>query len=183
MSEMKSAWEIALEKTQKLEKASPEELRRQKEEEQAAVAQALAQKLLDGLDLRSWEIEFEKQPPESREFIKGRLLVHLREAINLEDWDKSRRSLSGVRFLRRDTDLQAVEQKLEELRHEYTQAREALKHELEQPNLARLLQVGISGSAIADTNPLADPHGQKRLKEVSGPYDERLQEIKRELPS
>ena len=60
MGEIKSAWEIALEKVDKLGELSPEELKRQKEEKYALIGQALADKYLGGLDLWQLDVELDK---------------------------------------------------------------------------------------------------------------------------
>ena len=54
MGEIKSAWEIAVERVEGLGKLSPEELRRQKEEEYALIGQVLADKYLGGLGF--WQL-------------------------------------------------------------------------------------------------------------------------------
>ena len=69
MGEIKSAWELAMEKVEKLGKLSPEELRRQKEDKCGSIGQVLAEKYLSGSSLRELKTELDKQKGEERELV------------------------------------------------------------------------------------------------------------------
>ena len=112
MGEMKSAWEIAMERAEKLGKASPEELKQQQEEKYNSIAQSLTEKILNGLDLRHWETDLEKHPTEDRAPLKQKVLYCLAEAIDLEDNEKSRNSIAGIRYLRKEAPSQAIEEQI-----------------------------------------------------------------------
>jgi hypothetical protein len=81
MGEIKSAWEIAMERAEKLGKLSPEELKRQREKEYAVIGQALAEKYLGGLDLRQLEVDLDKYEGEKREWVKKMAMVKLAQSI------------------------------------------------------------------------------------------------------
>jgi hypothetical protein len=181
MGEMKSAWEIAMEKTANLEKASPEELKERKEEEHASIAQALADKLLGGLEGRHFEIELERHPPEDHPLLRQGVVLRLAEAIDLTDDETSRDAVTAIRYLRREAAEQAVEDQITELLNEHEQACEQLKQDLEKGVSERLVKLGISGSALNSVNPLADADGRQRLEELGFPFDERLKRLKQGL--
>lgn len=181
MSEMKSAWEIAMEKAEKLGKASPEELRRQQEEKYALIGQNIADNFLGGLNGRYLEIELDKYPADDREVLIRKIISSLAEAIELGDFDKSQTCLSGIHYLRKEQDTQALEEQISELFEEYGQARENLRQEFEKRSCESLRQLGISGSAIAAINPLADAEGEERLEDLARPYEDRLTRLRPEL--
>jgi len=181
MSEMKSAWQIAMEKTEKIEKASPQELMREKEERYAQVAKALAEKLLLGLDGRHWQVEFEKYPAEDRDLLRQKVISHLAYTIEIGDPMKLDRTLSGIRHLKKDRAVQTVEDEIKRLFEEYAQAQQSLRHELDKQVWESLGQLGISGNAIAEVNYLADAEGKRRLQKIAAPYNEKLTRFKREL--
>jgi len=54
VGEIKSAWELAMEKAERLGKLSPDERSRQKEEEYRSIGQTLVEKYLAGLGL--WQL-------------------------------------------------------------------------------------------------------------------------------
>lgn len=178
---MKSAWEIAMEKAEKLGKASPEELRRQQEEKYALIGQNIADNFLGGLNGRYLEIELDKYPADDREVLIRKIISSLAEAIELGDFDKSQTCLSGIHYLRKEQDTQALEEQISELFEEYGQARENLRQEFEKRSCESLRQLGISGSAIAAINPLADAEGEERLEDLARPYEDRLTRLRPEL--
>jgi hypothetical protein len=181
MSEMKSAWEIAMEKTDKLGKPSPEELKQQHEEKYALIGQSIADKFLGGLNGRYLEIELDKYPADDRKVLIREIISSLAEAIELGDFDKSQTCLSGIRYLRKEQDTQALEEQISEVFEEYGQAQENLRQELERHSCESLRQLGISGSAIATINPLADAEGEERLEDLARPYEDRLTRLRLEL--
>ena len=181
MSNMKSTLEIAMEKADRLGKASPEELRRQQEEKLSLIAGTLAEKLLSGLDLSHWEMELGKYPVAERDSIIHKIIPFLVKAIDLEDYEKSRNSLAGISRLRKGEVEQGIQEQLERLFEEYGEAQAALKGELEEQAWEKLRQIGISGKAIKEIDPLADPEGRQGLKKLIPHFDERLNKLKQEL--
>src|SRR4030042_5296543 len=153
MSEMKSAWEIAMEKAEKVGKASPEELKQHRQEKYAQIAQSLIEKILAGLDARHWNLELDKYPAEDRALLTGNVILSLAKAIDLEDEEKSRNSLAGLRYLRKGSSPQDFEDRVTELLDEYRQAKSALEKDLEQDVWASLENLGISGSTISNVSP------------------------------
>jgi len=86
MSELKSAWEIAQEKANKLGKLSAEELQRQREEECRQIGQGIAQRYLDNPESLSLDIELNKHPEEGRGLIRKAVASHLIQALDLSSW-------------------------------------------------------------------------------------------------
>ena len=181
MSEMKSAREIAMEKTEKLGKPSPEEVKQQQEEKYALIGQSIADKFLGGLNGRYLEIELEKYPADDREVLIREIVSALAEAIELGDYDKSQACLSGIRYLQKEQDTQALEGQINKVFDEYRRAQENLRQELERHSCESLCQLGISGSAITTINPLADAECEERLEDLARPYEDRLTRLRLEL--
>ena len=77
MGDIKSAWEIALEKTEKLGKLSPEELREQRRQELAPVGRGLADRYLAGLGLWQLKVELDRYKGEEKTLVTEALVSGL----------------------------------------------------------------------------------------------------------
>jgi len=86
MSELKSAWEIAQEKANKLGKLSSQEIQRQREQKCRQIAEATAQKYLDSAEPLNLATELNNYPLEERDLIGRAILNHLIQAMGLESW-------------------------------------------------------------------------------------------------
>ena len=93
MGELKSAWEIAQEKANKLGKLSSEEERRQREEKCRQIGQAMAQRWLDGSQGQNLAAEINNYPEEEKSLIKQAIIDYLIEAI---DFQSSKSGMSGL---------------------------------------------------------------------------------------
>ncbi len=181
MGEIKSAWEIALEKTEKLGKLSAEELRRQKEEEYTLIGQVLANKYLGGLDLWQLEVELDKYRGEERNSISKAVASKLAQAIELGNRERLRKVMGGVSYLRQNGTIKEVSNEIEQLFQEYEQAEQKEREEIEESAKGILHQLRISGSAIKAINPKAISRWQQDLDQLAQPYKERLEQLKQKL--
>jgi hypothetical protein len=181
MGEMKSAWEIAMEKTERLGKLSPAEIRKQKEERCIPLGKALADKYLDGLTLRQLEIELDKYEGEERELVSQAAISRLGEATKLGEYEKLERSLEGLSYLKPGGNKEEIGNRMRKLFQEYAQVEGKKREEMEKRGRETLHQLRISGEAIKAINRRADVEGQQILEEIAQPYEERLKELKREL--
>jgi hypothetical protein len=156
MGEIKSAWEIAMEKVEKLGKLPPEELRRQKEKKYALIGQALADKYLGGLDL--WQ-----------------------QAIELRNYERLARIMEGISYLKEGGKVGEIAEEIKQLLQEYKQAEQKEKEEMEKSGRGILHQLRISGNAIGAVNPKAIGEWQQELDRLAQPYRDRLEPLRQRL--
>jgi hypothetical protein len=183
VGEIKSAWELAMEKVDKLGKLSPEELRQQKEDKCRSVGQALTEKYLSGSSLRDLKIELDKHKGEERELVRAALASKLIDAIELGDPERLAKvveAISGLK-LRSEDGLPAARGEIEGLFAEYREAEQKKKREVETAARGVLHQLRISGSAIGGVNPEVVPEWKSELDKIAQPYRERLGDMKAKL--
>ena len=185
MGEIKSAWELAMEKVEKLGKLSPEELRRQKEEKYGSIGQGLAEKYLTGLALRDVKIELDKYKGEERELVRAALASKLIDAIELGDAERLSKVLEGISELNLKSreGLAGIRAEIEQLFAECREAEQKKRREVETAARGVLHQLRISGSAIGSVNPEVVPEWKNELDKIALPYRERLDSLKARLRS
>jgi hypothetical protein len=181
MGEIKSAWEIAMEKAEKLEKLPPEELRRQKEEKYTSIGQVLVDKYLGGLDLWQLEVELDKYSGEERDILRDMAASKLAESINLGSYEGLDRIIKGISYLKQGVDIRETGEEIEQLFREYQQVEQKEKEEIEKSAREILHQLRISGSAIGGVNPKAIGEWQQELDRLAQPYRERLETLRQRL--
>jgi hypothetical protein len=183
VGEIKSAWELAMEKVDKLGKLSPEELRRQQEEKCGSIGKGLAERYLSGLALRDLKLELDKHKGEERELVSTALASDLIDAIELGDAErlaKVEEAISGLK-LKAKEGLAAISGEIEQLFAEYREADQKKRREVETAARGVLHQLRISGSAIGNVNPEVVPEWKSELDKIAQPYCERLDDIKARL--
>ncbi len=111
MGEIKSAWELAMEKVDKLGKLSPEELRQQKEDKCRSIGQGLAEKYLSGSSLRDLKLELDRHKGEEGELVRVALASKLIDAIELGDAERLAKVVEAISELkpRAKTDCRLLE--------------------------------------------------------------------------
>jgi len=181
MDRIKSALEIALEKTAHLERASAEELRRQKEEEFVTLARGIVQKYLRGeYKLKDLASALERYP--ERALMAQTLWERLVAAVSLENCEAV---FEGLEFLA--SDKKAVRQASarakeisKELRLEKERRLPVLKDRVEQSIRRELSQQGIAGSSVEVDVELAQ-QWQQGLQEFEALLQTRLELVKESL--
>jgi hypothetical protein len=181
MDRIKSALEIAMEKTAHLERASAEELRRQKEEELVTLARGIVQKYLrDEYKLKDLANAPERYP--ERELMSQALWEQLVAAICLEN---CKAVFEGLEFLA--TDKEAVRQATatakeisQEFRLEKKRRLHGLKEKVEQSIRQELSQQGIAGSSV-EIDVESAPQWQQGLQELEALFQSRLELVKESL--
>jgi hypothetical protein len=180
VGEIKSAWELAMEKVEKLGKLSPEELQRQKAEKCGSIGQGLAEKYLSGLALRDLKLELDKHKGEERDLVSTALASRLIDAIELGDAErlaKVEEAISGLKLKAKER-LAAFSGEIEQLFAEYREAEQKKRREVETAAKGVLHQLRISGSAIGSVNPEVVPEWKNELDKIAQPYRERLESLK-----
>lgn len=141
---IKSAWEIAMEKVEKMGELSPEEKREMKEKEYAPKGKTIAERFLDGvIASRYLEVELQKLKGEEREILEKAVLERFKEAIKIEDLVRSQKALEGISTLGKD--VADFKDKLPLLYQEYQAKIEGAERESEN-------RLKISGSALGEIN-------------------------------
>jgi hypothetical protein len=181
MGEIKSAWEIAMEKAEKLGKLPPEELRRQKEEKYASIGQALVHKYLGGLDLWQFGVELDKYSGEERTLLEEIAISKLAQSIDLESHERLIRIIDGISYLKQGIDIREIGEEIEQLFREYEQVEQKEREEMEKSARGILHRLRISGSAIGAVNPRAIGEWQRELDRIAQPYRERLEQLRQRL--
>lgn len=179
--EIRSTLEIALEKAEKLGKASKEELWLMNLEEEA---QRLAAKFLRE-ELENWEEKMKsllenKNSNERKAIIKGLVKVFLRNIVlpqteyQLKD---SKRALTGLKIVfKKVPEMDKLCKEVEKLITQYKSHREAIYRELAKRFSAEveMLQQAISEQLGAEVQ--VDPESHPRFKEEWNKIRERLDE-------
>ena len=183
VGEIKSAWELAMEKVEKLGKLSPEGLQRQKTEKCGSIGQGLAERYLGGMPLRDLKLELDKHKGEERELVRAALASKLIDTIELGDAERLSKVIEGISELKlksRD-DLAGIKAEVEQLFGEYREAEQKKRREVDVAARGVLHQLRISGSAIGGVNPEVVPEWKNELDKIAQPYRERLDGMKARL--
>jgi len=180
VGEIKSAWELAMEKVEKLGKLSPEELQRQKTEKFGSIGQGLAEKYLSGLTLRDLKLELDKHKGKERELVRAALASKLIDAIELGDAERLSKVIEAISELNLKSreGLAGIRAEIEQLFGEYREAEQKKRREVETAARGVLHQLRISGSAIGSVNPEVVPEWKSELDRIAQPYRERLGSLK-----
>lgn len=181
MGELKSAWEIAMEKAEKLGRLSPEELQMHNQERYALVGRALAEKYLAGLDARRLDLELDKYNGEEKATVSQVVLSRLIEAIELGNYERLKKIAEAIFLLKQDSKAREMEETIKGLFDEYVEAEQEQEAEIERRGREILRQLGISGGAIAAINPRTRDEWQQSLDGITQAFHEKLNQLNQEL--
>jgi len=196
MGELKSAWEIAQEKANRLGKLSAKEKEQQRKQKCHQIGQGLAQKWLDNPETLSLTTELNKRPEEEQELVKKAILSHLIQAIDLKG--RSGATLDPARYSRSGEDKPRLEkisqeivslepksqpiiEEITKLMQEYDAAERKTRQELESKTMETLHQLRISGTAVGALNIEATPQWQQAQQRLVEALEPRLNSLKQEL--
>jgi len=185
MDEMKSAFDRALERADRLGKLSPEEAKRRKEEEYTPVGRALVDRYLGHGYVQFLEEEANRFGGEEKDIVRKAALSRLVEAIDLGNYEASERAMEGVLALGGGKLIGEVRQQIKDLLAEYEKAEEAgyeeQRGEVERQERELLHQLRISGSAVGEINLEASETWREFSREIYSQFDQRLQQLKEQL--
>jgi hypothetical protein len=182
MSEMKSAWELAQERANRLGKLSPQEKEEQDRQTYRQIGQALAQKLLDGSPGLDVAAELSKYAENGREAIERAIVEHLVEAIELtaaKSVDSAKGIIEAIGSLK--PELQLMAEEIGQLIQEYELAQQKLRQELEGITRETLHQLRISGTAVGAINIEDNPQWQTARQGLVESFAPRLNALKQAL--
>ena len=181
MGEIKSAWEIAQEKADKLGELSPEEKKRQKEDRCRLIGKSLAEKYLSQHDIRLLEAELSKHSAHDKDAIRQAAIHRLIESIDLRYTLTLDKISQGILSLANTATVVETLGKIKELFQEYGETENREKQETEKAGREILHQLRISGSAIGQINIRANKEWQEKLSSLAHPFEARLSNLKQEL--
>lgn len=183
MDELKSAFDRAMERAERVGELSPEEMRERKEAEFTPVGRAVAERYLEHGHESLFVEDVNKHAGDEGDIIKRAALVRLVESIALSDYEMAERAMKGVLTLSGEVG-GIIESMLglfqdfgEEVQRKYSSERGKL--DAEEREL--LHQMRISGSAVGQINLAASESWGRIYREFSAPFVERLEALKAEL--
>ena len=189
MSELKSAWEIALEKSNKLGKPSAEEEQRYLEEKYRQIGTAIVRKYLDdprgspesssGLNSQLEAYSEKGKNPIIKNLIRRAALNELIAALDLKNSMNATAICQGIASLRPES--QPVLDQVTQLVQEYEQARGETRRELENKGKEVLHRLRISGTAVGDTNIEDSTEWQEKQQLLMATFAPKLDSLKQEL--
>lgn len=181
MGEIKSSWEIAMEKLGKLKELTPDELKKQEEERYTQIGKALAERYLQTLTLRQLEVELGKYGNAEKELLSRIVASSLPPALDLGNYDRLEKVVKGITYLeQRELPAELVEG-IKNLFREYDEAKKKAAEEVGRSGAEVLSQLGISGSAIARVNIKATPDSSQIWDRTAQPFHDRLEGLKQNL--
>ena len=181
MGEIKSAREIAQEKASQLGKLSPEERKGQRQDKCRLIGKSLADKYLSQYDTRLLETELNKHGAQDKNLIIQAAVHQLIEGINLKHGSSLDKISQGILTLTNIKKAIETLSKMKELFQEYEEAESRERQEIEKAGKEILHQLRVSGTAISQINIRAKEEWEKRLTQLAGPFEERLNDLKQEL--
>jgi len=182
MGELKSAWELAQERANRLGKLSAEEKEQQQRQEYRQIGQALAQKWMDNSRRPDVTAELGKHEEEEREIIRQAIIEHLVEPIGFADAqaiDNMKLVIQAISSLK--PELQPKAEETGQLVQEYEAAEQSIRQELEGSYRATLHQLRISGTAVGAINIEANPQWQSARQGLVESLAPRLDALKQAL--
>jgi hypothetical protein len=185
MGDMKSAFEKALEKVDKLGKLSPEEMREREEAEYTPIGRAIAERFLGHGHNKILLEEVERYSGDEKGIVVRATLSRLVEAIDLTSGDLIQRSLDGLLALKGEERIGETIDSIRILSAEYQEEREQ-EYEREKENIEKserelLHQLRITGSAVGAVNPKASESQSLVYGQLNSRFNERLETLKYEL--
>ena len=182
MGELKSAWEIAQERANRLGKLSAEEEEQQARQRCDQIGQVLAQKWLDSSQQLDISAELKKHKEAERNIIKQAIIEHLAEAIELtatQDISRMKKAIEGIGSL--GPELLPKAEEMGKLVQEYEEAEQKIRQELESNYGETLHKLRISGTAVDAINIEATPEWQPARQELLEVFIPRLNDLRQGL--
>ena len=177
MGEMKSTWDIVLEKTKTVEITSKDREQIKRAELDAKI-HAILNRYMDSQGNREYlKDELERLREEEREVVKRELLLQLMDSIDLAKDNGT--AIAGIETLKEEK-AEKVLRKLRLLTSEYGASREKKAREIEEVLRQTLAAMGISGSAVEPSLEVKK-EWIEAMEGLERDYGKRLDLLKEEL--
>ena len=184
MGELKSAWELAQERANRLGKLSAEEKEQQERQGYRQVGQALAQKWMDNSRRPDVTAELGKHEEKEREIIRQAIIEHLVEPIGFADAqtiDNMKLVIQAISSLK--PELQPRAEAMGQLMQEYEATEQKIRQELGSGYRETLHKLRISGTAVDAINIESNPQWQSARQGLVESLAPRLNALKQALIS
>jgi len=185
MGEMKSAFEKAMEKAERLGKLSPEEMKERAESEYAPIGRAIAERYLGHGYKQLLEEEVERYSGDEKGIVIVAALSGLVEAIDFTSGDLIERALDGLLSLKGKGRTVGTIEEIRGLFGEFQDVQKqkyvSEKERIEKDERELLHQLRISGSAVGPINLEASEAWGMVSQELNSQFNERLVVLKQEL--
>lgn len=173
--ELKSAFDIAMERARKLGDMSAQEKQKSREEELRAIGEVLGKRYLDGLPIRDIEIELRKQE-ENRHIVVRYLLSFFVDGLIEANFETAENILVAIQHFSGNSDAVA---NIRDLYNEYQKAIEKAwegkRSKLEASRRKELKLKGISGSAVEPAIEV-DSEQLELRQQLDAAYQKRFEE-------
>lgn len=185
MGEMKSAFEKAMEKAEKLGSLSPEEMREHKEAEYTTLGRAIAERYVGHGHKPLLKEEVGRYSGEEKGIVMEAALSSLVEAVDLESGDLIERALDGLLALKGKGQVMEVTENIKGLLQEFRDVKqqkyEIGKEGIEKDEREMLHRLRIAGSAVGAINLKSSEAWAMLSTELESQFSQRLEALKREL--
>jgi len=182
MSELRSAWQVAQERANRLGKLSTDEKEQQERESYRQAGQALARKWLDGSQRLDIVTELGKHEEKGREAVRQAVIEHMVEAIEFaaaKGVDSVKGIVEAISSLK--PELRPKTEELGQLVQEYELAEQKIWQELESQYRETLHQLRISGTAVDAMNMEDNPQWLLARQGLAESFAPRLHALKQTL--
>lgn len=185
MGEMKSAFEKAMEKAEKLGSLSPEEMRERKEAECTTLGRAIAARYMGHGHKQLLKEEVGRYSGDERGIVMGAALSRLVEAVDLESGDLIERALEGLVTLKGKGEVMEVTENIKGLLQEFRDVKQQ-KYEIEKEGIEKderelLHRLRIAGTAVGAINLKSSEAWAMLSTELESQFSQRMEALKREL--
>jgi hypothetical protein len=177
MERMKSAKEIALERVEKLDRISPEELKEEKARKCAELGRQLALRYLTARKPGEIEEELLKYSGEERNMVERSLWQDMVCKLELGNHDHLSFLLELASRMKNEI-IGKAGPEINNVFYSYQEAVEKSKREIRNEGKNVLHQLRISGDAVGDINLRAREEWKGRIKATALPYEQELGRIK-----
>jgi len=185
VGEMKSAFEKAMEKAEKLGSLSPEEMRERKEAECTTLGRAIAARYMGHGHKQLLKEEVGRYSGDERGIVMGAALSRLVEAVDLESGDLIERALEGLVTLKGKGEVMEVTENIKGLLQEFRDVKQQ-KYEIEKEGIEKderelLHRLRIAGTAVGAINLKSSEAWAMLSTELESQFSQRMEALKREL--
>ena len=181
MDEIRSSWEIAREKAEKLGRLSPAEQKKQNEERCLPIAKSIFEKYIRNDDIKLLEYELSKYSKEDGELIRYIFRNQLIESIGLNNSSELEKLCAGITSLIRNQNMAEIMVKVKGIIYAYDKAVDSEKQNIERYGMKILLQYKIAGTAIAKINIEAREEWLQKMNKLTLSSEQSLNNLKEEL--
>ncbi|MCL5959239.1 MAG: hypothetical protein M1358_07960 [Chloroflexi bacterium] len=183
---IKSAWEIALERAERLGDLSRDELRAREEAQHDQIGQALASRHLSGLPLRELLFAIGKHEDSARKNIQKAVAAALADALDLDNPDSAEMARVALQALLPELHLGEQTERARKVIADYHGAKREAQADhrdtVHQKIVHHLRRRGIAGSAVRP-NLNATQEWQELVNQTRSEFADRLLHLKIELRS